>query len=152
MVKDHGHNSVGRLPSLDDDIADAYGGPRMTAAGSLLAALTAVAIVLTGTTLVAGFIVRARRREIAIRMALGSYWRPVTRVVGHSLVPPAMLGVAAGCGLLLAARSIGFVGTAPPGRIGLVSTLMLAGILIAGGIPSIAALRRLSLSDILKSD
>jgi putative ABC transport system permease protein len=83
-------------------VSDSLGGRRLAAL--LLTAFAAVALALAvlGTTAVAAYSVGQRRREIAVRMALGAQEPDVTRLFLKEISVPVGLGVAFGAALSIA--------------------------------------------------
>ena len=88
---------------LSDYISAAWFGPRF--ASWLLAVLGAISLLLAGVGLygVMAYSVSQRTREIGIRMALGADPRGVLRIVMREGLLLAVLGIAAGLALALAA-------------------------------------------------
>lgn len=93
------------VASLDDIVRDARA--RMTTATRLMTlyAIVALLLAVAGTYAVLSFLVTQRRRELAVRMALGAGPRVVLRLVARESGMLIGIGVAAGlAGALLATR------------------------------------------------
>jgi ABC-type antimicrobial peptide transport system permease subunit len=96
-----------RLSSLDDEYAKRHAETRL--ATSVVSAFAGIAflIAIAGVFGVMTFLVLSRKREIAIRLALGAGRRDVRRIVFNSSLRLAVGGVAIGAtGAILAGRFI----------------------------------------------
>jgi putative ABC transport system permease protein len=135
-----------RLSSMEELIADSASEPRFrTLLLSLLAGI-AVALSMIGVYAVIAYSVAQGTREIGVRMALGADPAAVLRqVVGHGL-RLAVVGVAIGAGVAMAATSVlesylYEVSTTDPATFGVVALLVIAVAVLSTLIPARRATR-----------
>ncbi len=93
--------SVYDLTPLTDHISDAYAEHRMRTVLFAFFALTAVSLAALGIYGTLGYVVAARRREVALRMALGALRTQVVRQFLYLGLRVALLGCAGGVVLAL---------------------------------------------------
>ena len=103
--------------------------------------VAAVAFALLGVFGAASYAVAQRRRELAVRMALGAAPASVTRLVVRGVVAGSLIGIALGIGLSLAlGKSVSslLVGVRPgdPVTIAGASVAIALAVLVAGWLPA----------------
>ncbi|HSK11263.1 MAG TPA: FtsX-like permease family protein, partial [Vicinamibacterales bacterium] len=138
--------SVYAITPLTDHISEAYSEERLRAMILALFAITAVSLACVGLYGTLSYLVTVRRRELALRLALGALRREVVAgVLAHGLLVT-LLGT--GAGLLLAGASTRVLsgilyGVSPsdPWTLGSVALLLLAISTVASVVPAVRASR-----------
>ncbi len=137
---------VDRVTSMDAILGRATSPWRLSAWIFTLFAAIAFAIATVGLVSVVALDVAERRRELAIRLALGADRGQIVRLVLRSAGTGALVGVAAGVALALAAtRALGSllfeVTAVDPGTYGLVVVLVAGVVALASYLPARQAAR-----------
>jgi predicted permease len=137
---------VDRIRTLDEYVADSLAQPRL--GGSVLSSFALVALFLTAVGIygLLAYVVTERRRELAVRMALGANAKTMLRLVLSGGLRLAAFGVLLGvCGALAARKLLGSVlysvtATNPLAYLG-VTVSLLAVAALASYIPALRASR-----------
>lgn len=138
--------SVYDLTPLTDHISDAYGENRLRTVLLTFFALTAIALASVGLYGTLSYLVSARQREVALRMALGALRRQVVRQFLNQGLRIALLGCIAGLTLAAAfgrmlSGMLFVVSATDVGTLGGVVLIVLAVSVIASLLPAIRAAR-----------
>src|SRR5215831_677227 len=138
--------SVYDLTPLSGHISDAYAENRLRMVLLAFFALTAMALASVGLYGTLTYLVNVRRREVALRMALGALRTQVVRQFLHQGLRVSVLGCVAGLALAAAAGGLlsGMlygVSVTDPATLGTVVAVMLVVAAVASLVPAIRAAR-----------